>query len=294
MTPPINPDTSAPRPFLAALAWCGGCTALVVAGMLAAQHGEVLREMRERTLPAALQLPALQRERDMVQTQADVADVAAALRADSADEWIRVAILPDAPDVSPVVEALEIAAEEGIRTKNIVRMDAIDVGEPATAENGTVVTPLTLRFIATREGADALLAFVGASGLLSISDVLSPGDRALLLQLAEGENPASIASLEEYLSTDLLRASFDAEGTDRRLLQAFTSPLMERALGNIARESRLASIRRTLGGNVGKQLQERGLWPLRLLAVREWEETVRADGTLDVAVTVEAWSRARE
>lgn len=290
MFPNVTPPPADPLRRYPGIAWGTGSVALVIAAVLAFGQGSAVRDLRQRTVPVALQLPSLEQRLRRLREQAEIADLHAALQTASVDEWVRTSVVPGTPDVGGLVDMFDVLGAALRRRNAVSAFGDIDVGTES-AQDDMVVTPMTVAFTATPEGASDILAFLETAGLLTVGDVLTADERTLLMQLADSENPASVIAIEQFYATDLLLYATDSVATERRLQQAFAGDVMQRAIVNLSETSRLRDVRRALGGDLGVMLRDRGLWPLRFLTIRSWDEMTQNDGAVRVTVTVNAYSR---
>lgn len=269
--------------------WYIGACAFVLGGLLIVRHVALLRTLEDRGVTAATTLAASVQRVDMLRKQIEVAELHEALITGSREELVRTAVLPAKPDPGALAATLGDMLAAGKRAGLFVSAAAVQVGEPVPGLAGLLPgQPVMLDVLATPEGADALTTLIDLSGLLTVGDILSGDDRALLTRLTEEESPAAMVALDEFLSADLLAYARDPQTAEQLLLRGFASPLAERALYGVTQQSTLRDARETLMGPLGSALIEGNAWPMRLLLPLGVHRQEADKGLVRIAMTVVA------
>lgn len=261
---------------------------MVASAFLLWLHSATVRDMREIGLPAAVEIPRIEQRMAILREQNEVAQLQAALRGGSQEELMRVYALPADADADRLLATFDVLFSYLEQTKNLSWFSAVSVGESVEHED-LAALPVTFEAVLTPEGVSELELFLRLSGFMTVSDALGSGGIAALLDLSERENPASVAALEHFLSTDLLRYSEDPRPYEEQLRRSF-SPAAEEIL-RAAFDSTDLRNARTLFGNLAPVLRSQELWPLRMLTIKSASYETRPDGDIRVTYGVEAWGR---
>jgi hypothetical protein len=281
------------------IAYVIGCSGTAVALLLLVNHAETIREMRDHSLPAAAAVPALQRRVDGLKGQIDAAELQEAMSGGQAEEAVRAFALPSGNGIDRPLASLELITTFLRQRGAISHLSAITRGESAertiTAPDGTtlrdVVIPLTLSFDATDEGLRIFLDWIDLQGSVTVSDVLRPEERQILLDRVQEENPAGIVVLEHFFATDLLDAVQNAARVDSAVTGSFSSDAFLTAFADTIGHSGLRRARDLLRDGLGDSLQERSLWPGRFLSIAHLETDVAGNGQIRVSATLLAHGR---
>lgn len=251
-------------------------------------HAATVRDMREIGLPAAVEVPRIEQRMAILREQNEVAQLQAALRGGSQEELMRVYALPADADADRLLAMFDVLFSYLEQAGDLSWFSAVSVGEQVEYDALTAL-PVTFEAVLTPEGVSELELFIRLSGFMTVSDALGEDGIASLLELSERENPASVAALEHFLSTDLLRYSEDARPYEEQLRRSF-SPAAEDVLRSAFDSTDLRNAR-TLFGNLAPVLRSQELWPLRMLTITHASYETRPDGDIRVTYEVEAWSR---
>lgn len=251
-------------------------------------HSATVRDMREIGLPAAVEIPRIEQRMEILREQNEVAQLQAALRGGSQEELMRVYALPAEADADRLLATFDVLFSYLEQTGDLSWFSAVSMGEMAEHDELTAL-PMTFEAVLTPTGVTELELFLRLSGFMTISDALGADGIAALLDLSERENPASVAALEHFLSTDLLRYSEDPRPYEEQLRRSF-SPAAEDVLRTAFDSTDLRNAR-TLFGNLAPVLRSQELWPLRMLTLKGASYETRADGDIQATYEIEAWSR---
>lgn len=266
---------------------------LGISCMLLSDHAAAVRQMRDTGLPAAVELPMLEKRMEILKEQNDLAQLQAALSTGSAQEMLDAYALPSGTGAARALAQLDTVFASLTQTHELFDASAVSVGERIDGSNGTTVLPLTFSAHVTRDGWKKLMLFINVSGLLTVGDTVDSDDFKELLSLTEQENPATVAALEQFFSVDLLRYANEPRSFDEALLKSFSSDAALQGVHSFLDNPRLHSIRDLLGP-MGDALRANRLWPLQFLQIESASQHVRDDGTLDVTVTIGAYGRMRK
>lgn len=261
---------------------------MVVSAFLLWLHSATVRDMREIGLPAAVEIPRIEQRMAILREQNEVAQLQAALRGGSQEELMRVYALPTEADADRLLATFDVLFSYLEQTGDLSWFSAVSVGETVEHDELTAM-PVTFEAVLTPAGVTELELFLRLSGFMTVSDALGADGIAALLDLSERENPASVAALEHFLSTDLLRYSEDPRPYEEQLRRSF-SPAAEEVL-RAAFDSTDLRNARTLFGNLAPVLRSQELWPLRMLTLKGASYETRADGDIQATYEIEAWAR---
>lgn len=265
---------------------------LTVASALVFTHAVTIRQVKEVGLPAAVELPQMERRLMLLRDQVEAAELQEVLGGGSAQEKLRAYVIPQSMDLERLLATFDILRDSLVRDGSLSSMSAIDVGAPADAGELKAV-PVRFDAEVTKEGMDKLLLLLRLSGLLTVSDALSAQQLSSLINLTEEENPAALTVIEQFLSTDLLRYAREPASYEKQVLRSLTSPAFERQFRSILSQSLLAKARYLLGGELGGILTDHNLWPGQILSTRHVEVQPLDGGWYRVSLTLEAYVRGR-
>lgn len=262
---------------------------LAGSGVLLWMHAASVRDMREIGLPAVVALPRIEKRMEILAEQNEIAELQAALRGGSEEERLRVYVLPDTADVDRLLAALDVLFGYLEQKRQLASVSGVEVGEEEPVSDTLAALPVSFEAVVRQEGMSALLQFVELSGLLTVSDALAPADVDALLALTEQEQPASIAALEQFLATDLLRYGQEPAAFEEQVRASF-SPAAEETLQALF-QAPLLRRARTFFADIGPILRRQHLWPLRLLTVKYASLREEGNGLLRVRLILYAYVR---
>jgi len=270
---------------------------LVVSLFLVFMHTVTVRQMKEIGLPAALQLPAVEKRMEVLREQNDVAELQAHLRGGTEEEMLHVYVLPDSEELDRLLMTLDVLFSDLENKKMLTAFSPVEIGEATPVSFEGIADPLravpvTFEVSVTEKGLSTMLLFFDLSGLMTISDVLTPEEIQHLLNLTEEENPAAITALEHFLSHDLLRYAEEPKPIDSQLLRSFPSGEFEQSFRSILGTSRLQDAVQLLSGLRGT-LRTHNLWPLRLLSLKDSAIHVDGPDKIRLKVKLEAYARGK-
>ena len=272
---------------------CGiGLLFLSAALMLA--HAQVFQGMRE-TLPLAARIPALEARVAILSEQVELSELHAAMSTRSAEEKVRLYILPKEVDLPRVLGYMELLRDHLKKDRTLTTISGINVGEELSLSlpNDVTLSAVPFSFSASvhDQGLRDLLDALDFTGISTVSDALTKEQYEELFRATEAENPAGILALERFLSTDFLMYAKDRRATEETLLKSFSSEAFRGTLEKIKEASLLSKGVAILESDFGAALKKNRLWPLPLLTVEEidWKET--EDGLHEVTLEIFAYSR---
>ncbi len=270
-----------------ALALFGYASALIFA------HAMTVRQVNEAGLPAAAALPQMEKRLALLQDQAEAMELQEALKDGSAQDELKAFVIPQKTDLTRLLATFDVLRDV-LQHKGLLRsLSPIEVGQPGPAVHNPRLRATPIHFTAevTEEGMDAMLLFFHLSGLLTVSDALSPSERSALINLTEQENPAALTVLEQFLGTDLLQYASDPTTAEREVLRSLTSASFEQHFTSALRTSSLAKAKYLLGDGWGKALTQRNLWPTPLLSVQTVDMQALSGDAYRLDVTVQTYTR---
>lgn len=270
---------------------------LAASGLLLASHASAVREMKQTGLPSAMRIPAIEQRMGMLRQQAEVAQLRASLSGGTQQELLRAYVLPSSEELDRLLGTFDVIVSYLESTGKLFHVSPVSVGDAAEVTlpgSDTKVTslPVTFSAVTTREGFDALHAFIGTAGLFTVGDLLDTSEISRLLQLSEQENPAAINALEEFLSMDLLRYAERPSEAQNKLLLSFSSEAFEQMLRSYMGEARTRGVVDLLSALQGT-LRERQLWPVRMLTVDTIDMRMVDGGHVEAAFALKAYVRGR-
>lgn len=254
-------------------------------------HATAVRQMRETGLPAAVELPVLEKRMAILKEQNEIAQLQAALSTGSAQEMLDAYALPFGTGSVRALAQLDAVFTHLTRNHDLLEVSAVSVGEREEGIEGTSILPMTFTAHVTRNGWKKLMLFINVSGLMTVGDTVEADELAELLSLTEQENPATVAALEQFFSVDILRYAAEPRPFEEALLKSFSTDVALRGVRTFLSNPHLQAMRDLLGP-MSDTLRANRLWPLQFLQIQETSQHVRDDGTLDVTVTIGAYGRA--
>ena len=247
------------------LASIGGvCT--VVSAFFITLHMQTIAEIRDVSVPIVAQLPQLEQRLSALRQQVELTELHSANRS-SAQEKVEVYALPRKTDLSRLIATFEITRDLLQREGLLADMSEIDIAEPEAYEGGGFVRRVTVHFSVHEEAMRTILLMTRLAGLLTVGDVLTEKEVALLVDRVEQENPSGIVALEQFLSTDLLRYIEEPRTYEEQLKRSFSTTTFFNALENVIRTSLLYEAKLLLGSDMGEVLRNYKLWPMQIMAV---------------------------
>jgi len=242
---------------------------MVIAGILMMAHIATIVEVRDISVPIVGQLPQLERKLDILEEQAELAELHSATRLGSQQEKVEMYALPKETDMSRLIATFEVIRDVLVRDGVATSMSDIQISEPTEAEDGAIVRTVSTEFIAHEDGVRTILLLVRLAGLLTVGDVLSDQEVALLVDRVEQENPSGIVALEQFLSADLLSYAENSKAYEQQLKRSFSSTGFMNAFENVLRTSLLREVKILLSSDLGQVLKGYKLWPMQIMAVEE-------------------------
>jgi hypothetical protein len=265
---------------------------LAVCAFVVYAHASSIAAVKEQLLPATLAIPGFERRISILKQQLEVSQLQASLRLQSPEEKLHAYVLPEDANVARLMSAFDVLRDHLQSTGDLASMEPIVVGTlPTDGAEGPKQVPLTVRVRVTEGGLHAMLAFVELSGMLTVADAFGQDELEQLLRLSEEENPAIIAHLEQFFAADLMRYAEEPKPFEEQLLRSFSDGPLQDSFRDILHGGRLASARDMLSGPLGRELDERRLWPMRFLSVRTWAIVAAEDGMLNATFELAAHSR---
>lgn len=272
-----------------------GCAFLLFSAFLLVSHVRSVQMISDVSLPLVARTPSLERRAQILRNQLELAELNAALQVGSPEERLHVYALPAEVDLDRLILAFDLLRDDLSAQGSLSALSPLALGNREEADDGLARRDVRLEATLRIDGLHAVLAFVRLSGFLTVGDALTPAERMRLLSQTEAENPAGIVALEQFLSADLLTYARESRPYDEQLLRSFASPGFEQTLRSVIQESLLRDARRLLEGSLGAAYEQRNLWPLQYLAVREAE--LRPGGSPDwyrLTLTLSAYERRKD
>ncbi len=232
-------------------------------------HITTIIEVRDVSVPIVQQLPLLERRLAALTEQIELTQLHSATRIGSQKEKVEVYALPEETDVTRLIATFEILREVLMRDGYLSDMSDISIGDVQTDEDGVDSRNVSIDFVLHDEGLQTILTLVRLSGLLTVGDVLTEDEIALLIDRIEQENPSGIIAFEQFLSADLLRYAEDPKAYEEQLKRSFGNTSVVNAFENVLRVSLLRDVRKILHSDLGTVLQSYKLWPMQLMTLNQ-------------------------
>lgn len=251
------------------IAFTAGAGLMVLSAFLILAHIKTIIEVRDVSIPIVGQIPMLERRLRALTDQIELTQLHGALRIGSQEEKVEVYALPKETDVSRLIATFEIMREALARDGVLSDMSEITMGDEIEHDDGSSSQSLSVEFTVHDDGMQTILLMVRLAGLLTVGDVLTTEEIALLVDRVEQENPSGIIALEQFLSADLLRYSEDPKAYEEQLKRSFGSTTFGNALENVLRVSLLRDVRKILQSDLGEVLQSYKLWPMQIMSLQK-------------------------
>lgn len=242
---------------------------MVLSVLLIFFHIRTIVDVRDVSVPIVRELPQLEFRLRALQEQVELTELRAATITGSEEEKVAVFVLPTETDISRLVATFEVLRDTLKRDGLLSHMSDIVIGDPTQDSDGTQARTVTVEFTVHEEGLRTILLLIRLAGLMTVSDLLSEQEIAILVDRIEQENPSGIVALEQFFSADVLRYAEDPKTYEEQLKRSFTSSGVLQAIDSVLRTSLLSDVKRFLGSDLGKVLQTYKLWPMQIMALKE-------------------------
>lgn len=242
---------------------------MVLAGFLISAHIQTIIQVRDVSVPIVAQLPQMERKLTALKEQVELSELQSATRTGSQEEKVEMYALPKETNVSRLVATFEVIRDILLRNGTLASMSDIDISEPEPMDTGAMAQRVSVEFAVHEQGLQSILLIVRLAGLLTVSDVLTEDEVALLVDRIEQESPTGIIALEQFLSTDLLRYAEDPKTYEEQLKRSFSTSTFLNVFENVLRTSLLHDTKKLLGSDLGQVLQGYKLWPMQIMALEE-------------------------
>lgn len=287
--------------FLLPLSAClAGGACLCLSALLLTMHLHALREMKDVSLPLAVELPPLEHRLQMLKAQVELSELNAAMRSGSPEEKLAAYVLPSPDDTVRLLAFFDVLREHLARAGMLRKMSAIELGDAQDVPGGGDASKgvlqarhLTLTVTVNDDGRKELLSVLRLSGLLTVADALSKDELQHLFLLTEAQNYAGIVPMEKFLSADLMSYILETQSYEQQLLQSFPSEQFLRDFRSLTQQSLLHEAKDLLGGALGDVLRGQKLWPLQFMTASTIRQETGADGWSTVSVGIDVYSRRR-
>ena len=262
-----------------------------VSALLISMHVHTISQVRDVSVPIVAALPQLEHRLHALQEQVELTELQSATRAGSPQEKVEVYALPKETNVSRLVATFEVIRDVLSRDGSLADMSEINVSEPEDGDDGSQVRHVSVEFAVHEHGLKSILLVVRLAGLLTVGDLLTEQELALLVDRVEQDNPAGIVALEQFLSVDVLRYAEDPKTYEEQLKRSFSTSTFLNAFENVVRTSMLYDAKILLGSDLGQVLQGYKLWPMQIMALDEVSVTPgNAPKWYKLGVTVSVFS----
>lgn len=259
-------------------------------------HLATFAMMSEAGPIATEEIPSLERRKDILLRQTEVAQLTSALRSGTDIERIRAYALPAEPGVQRFTAAFELMMAALQQQGDAYRSFTVEAGERAlfslaTPEGDRSLSRQFVRIRATmsEQSLHDVLAIFSAAGTLTLGDLLSDAQRTTILELSEQENPALLPVVEQFLATDSLQYAQDPRSTDAALQRNFGDGALAQALRDILSDGSAGDTLRALRSDLGAVLHVEQFWPLPFtditgVSYRSVDVGEMVDASIDVMV----------
>jgi hypothetical protein len=242
---------------------------MVITGILMYAHIQTIIQVRDVSVPIVGQLPQMERRLAALTQQIELTELHAVTRIGSQQEKVEVYALPDETNISRIVATFEVIRDVLTRDGLLSEMSDLDISEATKREDGSVSRTISVEFAAHEDGLRTIMLLVKLSGLLTVGDVLTQQEIALLVDRIEQENPSGIVALEQFLTADLLRYAKNPKTYEEQLKRSFSSTTFLNLFENVLRTSLLREVKILLQSDLGEILNGYKLWPMQLMLVEE-------------------------
>ena len=266
-----------------------GTILLFLSTVLIERHAVAIRAMREEALPLAAAAIPLEQRLALLQNQEQAIKEQAALRTGSPLEKLNVYVFPKSTDRA--IHAVNFIMDSLHADGHLKSLSAIDVSD-VSGTGGLLSKDLTMTVRVDEQGMDALHAFFASSGLMSVADALSADQKEQLFTLTEHDSPASVATLGQVFSTDLLVFLRDPSSQVDRLASSFSSDDSASAVRKIFSAPFFKGGEALFTSGLASELLSQKLWPLPFLRISHEQMGLRDDGLIDLTLTVRTYGRA--
>ncbi len=276
-----------------------GSLSFALAVQLLFMHVSTFNDLRATALPIASTLAPLERRLHLLNAQLELSALQASLRTSAAEEKLHVFVLPASTESERLLRFFETMRTRGEQEGKLRHMAPITVTDATPAPDAAkkdVDFPLTSRqatFVAEvqPEFEVEFQRVIELSGVLTVSDLLTPEERNQLFLLTETEKPSAIVALEKFFGTDALIYLRDPRLTDQQLSQVLNSDQATQLLHQILESPRLQNFRAIIQGPLGDQLIAAKLWPLQFLQIEQYQREVLPDGWIRLQIGLTALGR---
>jgi len=256
------------RRFPQVSAICAGAVLFSISLVLVYLHIVVLMEVQTASVPLVAELADLEERETALTEQVELSQIHAQSQAGSLGEKLDAYVLPKETDFDRLVAVFDIFTRSLEKQGMASDVTGMSFGDPVGVIGGQAqARPLRFSLSANEEGMERLFKFVQMSGLMTVGDALDEDEIKSLFLASEKENPASIVSLEQFLSSDLLRFARDPKAYEDQIKRSFSGRSFLDAFEKISDESLLSSARNVLGGGFGASLLDAKLWPVQFVTL---------------------------
>lgn len=275
-----------------------GVTSLVLSAVMMHAFTLQIRDVKEIALPAAVALTPLEKRLSVLEEQTQLTELQAELGNSAQDEKVRMYVLPPADEIDRLLQVFDLFLTRWQKQKSVTHVSPLSVGTAtgitlAGATEPLVATSVSFEADVTAQGLADLLLFIRTAGSLTVNDAFSDDARHDLLMRTEEENPAAVTALEQFLATDLLGYVRDPGATENRLLKAFASSDFADDFHRLIETSSLPQVEKLFPKDVLASLDEKKLWPVRMLRIRNISIAPLTETQSHVSVTLEAIARGK-
>lgn len=267
-----------------------GSIFLAAAAALLVQHASAIRAVRETGLPTYVAVPALERRLEVLREQVEISQLQRSLAEGSVQEMMKAFVIPDAAEIDRVLGFIEHLRNHFERGKMLRGMSAVRV-DGGDAENELRSHVFSFDVELTEEALRQWLDALDLSGFVAASDALTDGEVRRLLRVTEEENPASIAVIEHFLSTPLLRYALEPKPFEEHVRRSFASVAFAQSFNDLLQHSTLADARQFLASALGQSIARERFWPMRFLMLDQVTLAPKEVGWVKASLELRAYSR---
>lgn len=249
--------------------FASACGLTAVSSMLMLAHIHTIITVRDVSVPIVGQLPQLERKLSALTEQMELSELHEATRVGSQQEKVEVYALPKKTDLSRLIATFEVIRDVLARDGLLASMSELSIGDLEVREDGSTARTLSSEFAIHEDGMATLMLLVRLSGLMTVGDVLTEEEIALLIDRIEQENPSGIVALEQFLAADIMKYAENPKAYEEQLKRSFSSTMFMNAFENVLRTSLLRNVKQVLHSDMGEILQSYKLWPMQMMAVEE-------------------------
>lgn len=253
-----------PAPIGTSVRWFLNVSLGLIACTLVYNHMEVITSTQDSTVPSLASVQQLEQVREVLEQQAELAELQVALESDYTEEQVFAFVLPDELDTDRIV-ALFDAMQQYFTYHGLAASETTElfIDKHAAEPSITLEVPLHSSAVAI------WTQLVELSGIVTVHDALSAQDRLALLRYTELHNPAALPDIEAFFSLPLLEYGSDADLHIRRLMRSFNDDVFTELIELAILSPHMQGANTLFSGSLGELFTQNSLWPMPFMQLHE-------------------------